>query len=255
LVGSQLSLVHGLVSSQLTALPGWQAPLLQVSPTVQTLPSLQGAVLLADLQPPWASQVSVVQGLLSLQALGPLGVQTPALQASPMVQALLSEQAAVLLLCWQPFDLSQESSVQGLPSSQLMALPGTQEPAAQVSPWEQTLASSQGALLLLCWQPFAKSQESLVQGLLSSQLIGAPGVQTVAAQMSPLVHTLPSEQAATLAACLQPLALSQESSVHGLPSSQFRPAPGMHALALQLSPTVQTEPSEHGEEFAVETQP
>ena len=52
LVGSQLSLVHGLVSSQLTALPAWQAPLLQVSPTVQTLPSLQGTVLLADLQPP-----------------------------------------------------------------------------------------------------------------------------------------------------------------------------------------------------------
>ena len=50
--GSQLSLVHGLVSSQLTALPAWQAPLPQVSPTVQTLPSLQGAVLLADLQPP-----------------------------------------------------------------------------------------------------------------------------------------------------------------------------------------------------------
>ena len=54
----------------------------------QTLPSLQGAVLLAELQPPAESQDSVVQGFLSSQVLGPLGTHTPALQVSPTVHAL-----------------------------------------------------------------------------------------------------------------------------------------------------------------------
>jgi hypothetical protein len=38
-------LVQGLLSSQLTGVPGWQLPPAQTSPVVQALPSLQGAAL------------------------------------------------------------------------------------------------------------------------------------------------------------------------------------------------------------------
>jgi len=46
-VGLQLSSVHGLLSLQTTALPGLQLPFWQASPTVQAVPSLHVAVLLA----------------------------------------------------------------------------------------------------------------------------------------------------------------------------------------------------------------
>jgi hypothetical protein len=62
LAGLQLSSVQGLPSLQVAVAPGLQAPVLQVSPKVHKLPSLHGAVLAADLQPPEESHVSVVQG-------------------------------------------------------------------------------------------------------------------------------------------------------------------------------------------------
>ncbi len=91
--------MHGLPSSQLLGLPGTQAPAAQASPSVQTEPSEQGTVLFTDWQPFLTSHVSVVHGLPSSQLLGALGVQTPPLHASPLVHALLSEQATPLLLC------------------------------------------------------------------------------------------------------------------------------------------------------------
>jgi hypothetical protein len=45
LVASQLSLVHGLLSSQLAAVPGKHWPPLHTSPKVQALPSSHIAVL------------------------------------------------------------------------------------------------------------------------------------------------------------------------------------------------------------------
>jgi len=60
--------VQTLPSSQLRGDPGWQAPFEQISPVVQALPSSQAMVLLVFTQlPVAATQVSVVQGLLSLQ--------------------------------------------------------------------------------------------------------------------------------------------------------------------------------------------
>jgi hypothetical protein len=47
----QLSAVQGLASLQFLACPGWQAPPAQVSLVVHGFPSLQGAVLLANVQP------------------------------------------------------------------------------------------------------------------------------------------------------------------------------------------------------------
>jgi hypothetical protein len=44
--GLHVSSVHGLWSSQTTAVPGWQDPPPQVSPDVQAFPSSHGLVLL-----------------------------------------------------------------------------------------------------------------------------------------------------------------------------------------------------------------
>src|SRR4029079_16115901 len=140
---------------------------------------------------------------------------------SPVVQASPSEQGAVLFACAQPVAGTQESSVQGLLSSQLGGPPGVQAPPPHVSPVVQASPSEQGAVLFACSQPVAGTQESSVQGLLSSQLGGPPGAQGRAPQVSPVVHASPSEQGAVLFACAHPVAGTQESSVQGLLSSQL----------------------------------
>jgi hypothetical protein len=71
------------------------SPAWQVSPWVQALPSSQESVLLLYKQPYSASQVSVVQGLLSLQEMA-APAQTPSAQVSPRVQALWSSQKRAL---------------------------------------------------------------------------------------------------------------------------------------------------------------
>ncbi len=150
---SQLSLVHGLPSSQLSAPPATQLPPLQVSPTLHTLLSVHGAVLLVETQPWLGSQTSSVHGLLSLHTTFEPGTQPPDLHTSPEVHRLLSVQTAVLLMYWHPFSLPQLSSVHGLPSSQLTAVPATQLPLAQMSPVVHTLSSLHGAVLLADRQP------------------------------------------------------------------------------------------------------
>lgn len=101
---SQVSVVHGLPSPQLTAAPALHAPAAQTSPCVQTL----GA-------PP---------------------VHRPVCQTSLSVQALPSLQASVLVLCTHPEFGSHASPVQGLSSSHASAWP-LQAPAAHESPWVQ----------------------------------------------------------------------------------------------------------------------
>src|SRR5436309_13966084 len=94
---------------------------------------------------------------------------------SVVVQALPSSQGAVLFVCAQPVAGVQESLVQGLPSLQFGAAPPTQLPAAQASFVVQALPSSQGAVLLVWTHPVAGMQESVVQGLPSSQFgVGPP---------------------------------------------------------------------------------
>ena len=83
---------------------------------MHALPSSHGAVLGTLAQPPWGSHVSVVHGLPSSHGLGLSGLHTPAAQVSPVVQALLSSQAAVLGVNVQPVAGLQASSVHGLPS-------------------------------------------------------------------------------------------------------------------------------------------
>jgi hypothetical protein len=68
--GSHVSLVHTLLSPQTRGPPGWQLPPEHTSLTVHASPSEHAAVLLALMQPAAASQLSVVQTLLSLQLNG-----------------------------------------------------------------------------------------------------------------------------------------------------------------------------------------
>ena len=62
---------------------------LQLS-VVQTLPSAHEADVSAKTHPLAGTQVSAVHRLLSLQTRGPVGVQLPATQRSPVVHALPS---------------------------------------------------------------------------------------------------------------------------------------------------------------------
>ncbi len=179
--------MHRLLSLQTLGVPP-HVPALQASLTVHALPSLQ-VVPVAALAKPQApltgSQVSMVQGLLSVQ-LTTLPTHVPLWQASGLVQGLPSSQVVPLgaVPCEQaPVVGLQVSVVQALLSLQSMFLlahtsaqvveraPGKHTPPLQLSPMVHTLPSlhSVPAVALLCLQPLVGSQLSLVQGLLSSQ--------------------------------------------------------------------------------------
>ena len=243
LTALQESLVQTLLSTHTMPTPlHW--PLAQVSPFVQALPSEHVAVLNAWRQPEPASHVSSVQGLPSPHAVATLTAvpeQTPLPQMSPVVQRLLSLHAMVLLTCVQPIALSHASLVQALPSSHAMGAPA-HLPMLQTSPAVQALPSSQlPPALKLLHAPVVRSQESDVHALLSLHVLAVPARHALAAQTSPTVHGLLSLHGLLLAVWTQPLIGSQVSSVHGLPSSQPMPTPGMHAPEIHWSPLVQTE--------------
>jgi hypothetical protein len=91
LLGLQVLSLHAL-PAQLFGLPAWHSPPEQVSPSVHGLPSSQAAVLFWTLQPTVVSQLSVVQGLPSLQVVGLPPPHAPEVQVSPVVHALASSQ-------------------------------------------------------------------------------------------------------------------------------------------------------------------
>jgi hypothetical protein len=111
--------------------------------SVQALPSSQATLLSAKEHPLAGSQLSSVHKLPSSQSGGRPPTQVPALQLSPVVQALPSSQAPATLTLKQPPPRSQLSSVQTLPSSQSGGAPPAQAPALQVSTVVQALPSSQ----------------------------------------------------------------------------------------------------------------
>ena len=139
-----------------------------------------------------------MQGLPSSQGVDLPGLHRPPTQVSAPVQALPSSQDAELATKTQPLSGSQLSSVQTLPSLQTLAGPGKHTPPPQKSPSVHWLASEQGNALAVFWHPFIASQLSVVHGLLSSQLLLAPGVQMPSLHRSATVHTLPSSQFAAL---------------------------------------------------------
>jgi hypothetical protein len=76
---------------------------------------------------------------------------------------------------------------------------------------------------------------------LPGHILGAPGLQTPALHVSPVVHMLPSLQAAVLLIVTQPFSGSQLVVVHGLlVAAQAMPAPGAHLPARHTSMPLHT---------------
>jgi hypothetical protein len=109
----------------------------------------------------------------------------------------------------------------------------------------------QATVLFVCTQPLPGTHESSVQRFPSSQLNAAIPAHTPLAHTSPVVHAFPSSHVAVLFVWTHPVAGSQESSVHPLPSSQLSAGPPEHAPPLHTSPTVQASPSSHGAVLSV----
>jgi hypothetical protein len=204
--GAQLSVVHGLPSSQLRGAPGLQVPAAQASGVVQTLPSLHGALLGVWVQPTPSTQASSVQRLLSRQGVNESAAQVPALQTAgpqapgPVLQTNPSLPAAENAQL--PVFVSQLSAVQPLPSVQGLAGPATQSEPWQASPTVQALLSSQVPALGLWLHdqlPALLMQASTVQALLSSQSWLPPPLQVPPSQVSAVVHASPSSQSVPLA--------------------------------------------------------
>jgi hypothetical protein len=168
------------------------------------------------------AQVSVVQGLVSAQLGGVPPTHVPPAHASPVVHALPSLQGAVLGVLTQPVAGAQVSVVQGLVSAQLGGVPPTHVPPAHASPVVHALPSLQAAELGVCTQPVAGAQVSVVQGLVSAQLGGAPPTHVPPAHASPVVHALPSSQGLPFA----PQAHVLPSPPQTPQASNCRPLPG-----------------------------
>jgi hypothetical protein len=173
--GSQESVVQELPSPHSSVDPLLQAPAEHVSPVVQAFPSSHAFVFAACAQPFAGSQESVVHPLLSSQFVAEPPAHAPLAQVSPVVQALPSSQASALFVNTQPLSASHESVVQALLSLQTRGVPDRQAPSTQTSSVVQAFWSVQGSELFACSHPTARSQESVVHGLLSSQLNAAPG--------------------------------------------------------------------------------
>src|SRR5207247_845837 len=92
----------------------------------------------------------------------------------------------------------QESSVHGLPSSQLRAGPPAHAPEEHASFVVQALPSSHDAVLLMWTQPEAGLHESSVQPFPSLQFGAVPPTQEPFAQVSLVVHAFPSSQETVL---------------------------------------------------------
>ena len=100
--------------------------------------------------------------------------QVPARHVSPVVHALPSLHAFVLLANTHPVAGLHASSVQRLLSLHTVAVPGWQLPPAHVSPVVHALPSLHVFELLPNTHPVAGLHESFVQGLLSLHTVAPP---------------------------------------------------------------------------------
>ena len=131
----------------------------------------------------------------------------------------------MLFTCLQPLAGSQLSVVHGLPSSQstgsLTQLLFTQR--SFVVHWSVSLHSASVVQQegTGSWtQPVARSHDSVVHALLSSQSGGGPPTQEPPEHLSAVVQALPSSQDTVLFECVQPVAGLQPSVVQTLLSLQ-----------------------------------
>ena len=140
--------------------------------------------------------------------------------------------------------------MQGLPSSVESGVLAWHCPVAlhasaplQTSPSGQDVPALTGVWLT----PEEASQVSVVQGLPSSALAGAPAVQApLPSQVSEPLQTLPSVQLVPAAtnACLTPVVGSHASAVQGFWSSVATAVPGVQLPLRHVSADVHTSPSE-----------
>src|SRR6185503_7865111 len=152
-------------------------------------------------------------------------------RAAALIEHDVCSQASVASL--------QLSVVQETPSPQLTGTPGWQLPPPHTSLPLQKRPSPHGSVLIAWTQPLPVLQESLVHRFPSSQLGGGPPTHAPPAQVSAVVHALPSLQAAVLLTCTQPLAARQESFVQTLPSSQLGAVPAWHEPVTHVSTPLQ----------------
>jgi hypothetical protein len=222
----QASVVHDRPSSQV-AVPLWQMPLTQVSTPLHGSPSLQLPVRLLWLHTSVDGlQVSAVQTLLSSQNAVPThcGPVLVTAQRSLFVQGLPSLQGLVLAeRVTQPFWM-HESFVQILPShscgpccTMLKHPPGIrhcQKAQALLKP--QRLACGVYTQPVLAWH------ESTVQEMLSLQVTAVPPTQLPPLHDIPVRQRFPEvHEPGALARRQEPVAGSHESAVQLLPSSQL----------------------------------
>jgi hypothetical protein len=261
-IGSQVSDVQTLPSSQFGGVPDVQTPVWQVSAPLQSVASAHelplGSVTLP--QPSTGSQLSVVQALSSSQSSGVPPPQIPFVHVSAPLQTLPSAQDVPLARfpCWQPRAGAQLSVVQGLPSLQSSGDPPAQTPAWQSSFPLQRFASPHPLPFAteVKTQPLAGWQVSLVQTFPSLQTSGAGTVQTPAWQVSAPLQASPSAHEVPFATVgfwqLPPL---HRSVVQGLLSLHcaftlhvWQPGTGelvhpvttLHPSMVQVSPSLQS---------------
>jgi hypothetical protein len=245
------SAVHGLWSSQSSAVPAWHTPARHTSAPLHRLLSLQDVPVSGVwTQPSATSQESAVQGFPSSQLTAAPGWHVPEPHTLLSTQRPASQACVACTgVCAQPVSTSHASAVQISPSSQEMAVPGTQTPLLQLSLKVHALPASQAvpAAALRKPQPWlgpvqAPTRQTLGEaGQLS---VPVPGWQTPPAHTSPTVQASLSEHDAVLLLCVQPLSALQPSSVQPLPSSQLSGVPARQPPSLlQVSAPLQTLPS------------
>lgn len=161
----QLSTVHGLPSSQLTAFPPTHTPPEQRSFVVQGFPSEQRIPLtFAKLHPPDEGSQSGARQTFEVVQAGMPGAHVAPSQRSPIVQRSPSSHAigSALGSCRQPSRGAHTSRVHAFPSSQPM---GAHVPPQQACPsghsrvMRRQVSPSQAAV----WHGFSARQVSALQ--------------------------------------------------------------------------------------------
>lgn len=189
--------------------------------------------------------MSSVHGFASLHSLAGPEMHAPLEQLSFKVHGFPSSQAPSKGLLIQPPPPVQISTVQGLLSSQERSPLPPQAPSEQTSPVVHAFLSSQARVLLVCVQPVAGLQASVVQGFPSSHGRMPGPAQLPPEHMSPVVQRSPSLHGLLFEALKHPVSGLHESDVQTLESSQANsPVPPQRPVS-QMSPVVHGFPSSH----------
>jgi hypothetical protein len=205
LAGLQDESMHWVDGEQVGAVPATQAKLWQVSSPLHAFPSSQWASMVHSGTTPW---------------------QIPVEHASSMVDGLPSLQGVPSATgkSWQPLAGLQEESMHWVDGEQVGAVPATHAKFWQVSVPLHAFPSSQWASAVHSgttpWQIPVEHASSIVPGLPSSQL-------------------LPS----ATGTLWQPLAGSQDESMHWVDGAQVGAVPATHAKFWQVSVPLHAFPS------------